>query len=76
MFFVIRYDLKEITPIKLIDLQLMCAMGPPIMGGKDVTPRFKGHFFTLVISEFNDDVMIAIFSKIVLWHLDTRYNNT
>ncbi|XP_014484361.1 PREDICTED: dynein heavy chain 7, axonemal-like [Dinoponera quadriceps] len=66
------YDRKEGTMIKLIEIQLMCAMAPPIAGGKDVTPRFKRHFFTLAISEFEDDVMITIFSRIVLWHLDTR----
>ncbi|KAK2577836.1 hypothetical protein KPH14_001102, partial [Odynerus spinipes] len=66
------YDLKEIVPIQLIEIQLMCAMLPPIGGGKDVTPRFKRHFFTLTISDFEDDVMIMIFSKIMLWHLDTR----
>ncbi|XP_051171696.1 dynein axonemal heavy chain 7-like, partial [Leptopilina boulardi] len=66
------YDRKEITPLNLIEIQLMCAMGPPVGGGKDVTPRFKRHFFVLTISEFEDDVMITIFSKIVLWHLDTR----
>ncbi|KYN09877.1 Dynein heavy chain 7, axonemal [Trachymyrmex cornetzi] len=65
------YDRKEETLIKLIEIQLMCAMSPPIVG-KDVTPRFKRHFFVLAISEFQDDVMITIFSKIVLWHLDTR----
>lgn len=52
----------------------MCAMPPPIVG-KDVTPRFKRHFFVLGISEFEDDVMIRIFSRIVLWHLDTRSVN-
>ena len=67
-----RYDRKEITPINLIEIQLMCAMGPPVGGGKDVTPRFKRHFVALTISEFEDDVMITIFSKIILWHLDTR----
>ncbi|XP_032686024.1 dynein heavy chain 7, axonemal-like isoform X4 [Odontomachus brunneus] len=66
------YDRKEATIIKLIEIQLMCAMAPPIAGGKDVTPRFKRHFFALAISEFEDDVMITIFSRIVLWHLDTR----
>ncbi|XP_046587391.1 dynein axonemal heavy chain 7-like [Neodiprion lecontei] len=66
------YDRKEIVPVKLIEIQLMCAMGPPGGSGKDVTPRFKRHFFALTISEFEDDVMITIFSKIVLWHLDTR----
>lgn len=66
-----RYDRKEGTFIKLIEIQLMCAMQPPI-AGKDVTSRFKRHFFVLTISEFEDDVMIMIFSRIVLWHLDTR----
>lgn len=70
--YIYRYDRKDATAIKLIELQLMCAMSPPVSGGKDVTPRFKRHFFVTTISEFQDDVMIAIFSKIILWHLDTR----
>ncbi|XP_023289368.1 dynein heavy chain 7, axonemal-like, partial [Orussus abietinus] len=65
------YDMKAVVPIKLVDMQLMCAMGPP-SGGQDVTPRFKRHFFTLGISEFEDDVMVTIFSKIFAWHLSTR----
>ncbi|XP_039301684.1 dynein heavy chain 7, axonemal-like [Solenopsis invicta] len=65
------YDRKEGTLIKLIEIQLMCAMSPPI-AGKDVTSRFKRHFVVLGISEFEDNVMITIFSRIVLWHLDTR----
>ena len=59
--------------IKLIDVHLMCAMAPPYRGGRDVTPRFKRHFVVLTISEFEDEVMTMIFSKIVLWHLDTRF---
>ena len=59
--------------IKLIDVHLMCAMAPPTRGGKDITPRFKRHFVVLTIAEFNDEVMTMIFSKIVLWHLDTRF---
>lgn len=65
------YDLKDMSALKLVDVQLVCAMGPPA-GGKDVTPRFKRHFFTLGISEFEDDVMITIFSQIVKWHLSSQ----
>ncbi|XP_034234713.1 dynein heavy chain 7, axonemal isoform X2 [Thrips palmi] len=65
------YDRKDIVPMKIVDLLMMCAMGPP-SGGNTVTPRFSRHFNQLCINEFNDETMIAIFSKIMLWHLDTR----
>ncbi|KAM7353017.1 dynein heavy chain at 36C isoform 1-T1 [Cochliomyia hominivorax] len=65
------YDRKTILPMKLIDLQMICAMGPPSTGNT-VTPRFQRHFNVLSIDEFNDDILKTIFSKIVLWHLDTR----
>ncbi|EFN75889.1 Dynein heavy chain 7, axonemal [Harpegnathos saltator] len=65
------YDRKEIMPLKLVDMQLMCAMGPPA-SGLDVTPRFKRHFFTLGISEFEDDVLITIFGRIAAWYFVTR----
>uniref|UniRef100_A0A1A9UMG0 Dynein axonemal heavy chain 7 n=1 Tax=Glossina austeni TaxID=7395 RepID=A0A1A9UMG0_GLOAU len=65
------YDLKNIVPMKLTDLQMICAMGPPSTGNT-VTPRFQRHFNVLAIDEFDDDILRGIFSKIVLWHLDTR----
>lgn len=65
------YDRKELVSFDLKDMQLICAMGPPF-SGKDVTPRFKRHFFTLSISEFEDDVMVTIFRKIMNWHLETQ----
>jgi len=65
------YDRKEVIPIKLIDLQIIVAMGPPSTGNT-VTQRFSRHFNALAIDEFDDDTLITIFSKIVLWHLDTR----
>lgn len=49
----------------------MAAMDPP-SGGKTVTPRFWRHFNITVLNEFDDESMVMIFSKIMLWHLDTR----
>ncbi|KAL1389180.1 hypothetical protein pipiens_001339 [Culex pipiens pipiens] len=65
------YDRKEVVPMKLVDLQLLCAMGPPSTGNT-VTPRFSRHFNTIALDEFDDSTLTGIFSKIVLWHLDTR----
>lgn len=65
------YDRKDVVPIKLVDIQLVTAMDPP-SGGKTVTSRFWRHFNIFVINEFNDETMVTIFSKIMLWHLDTR----
>ncbi|KAH8413286.1 hypothetical protein KR009_009673 [Drosophila setifemur] len=65
------YDRKNIIPMKLIDLQMITAMGPPSTGNT-VTPRFQRFFNVVAIDDFNNDIMTTIFSKIVLWHLDTR----
>lgn len=66
------YDRKDNVPYKLIDLQLVSAMGPPKVTGNSVTSRFTRHFNTMAIDEFSNDVLKSIFSKIVLWHLDAR----
>ncbi|XP_032591888.1 dynein axonemal heavy chain 7 [Drosophila grimshawi] len=65
------YDRKNIVPMKLIDLQMIVAMGPPSTGNT-VTPRFQRFFNVISIDDFNDDIMTTIFGKIVLWHLDAR----
>lgn len=54
----------------------MCTMLPPQYCGKTVTPRFLRHFNTISIDEFSNDTLKSIFSKIVLWHLDARYDFT
>ncbi|VVC38387.1 Dynein heavy chain, domain-2,Dynein heavy chain domain,Dynein heavy chain, P-loop containing D4 domain,P- [Cinara cedri] len=65
------YDRHDLVPMSLYDVLLICAMSPPSTGNS-VSPRFSRHFNVVVINEFDENTMTSIYSKILLWHLDTR----
>jgi dynein heavy chain len=58
---------KEKPWKNLLDLHFVSAMGPPGGGKTFITPRFLRHLNLISIANFDDDVMIKIFSTILQW---------
>ncbi|XP_025927284.1 dynein heavy chain 1, axonemal [Apteryx rowi] len=60
------YDRKQIgTFKKLVDINFVCAMGPPGGGRNPVTPRLTRHFNYLSFTEMEDSSKKTIFSTIL-----------
>ena len=68
----IWYDSKELFTMRLIDTLVIAAMKPAVGKQYEMSPRFMRHFNTLYIDHFEDATIAAIFSRLVLWHLDTK----
>ena len=59
-----RYDRKDTSKISLVDVQFLCAMGPPSGGRNPITMRFSRHFNICSMNTFSDETMTRIFSTI------------
>lgn len=68
----IWYDNKELSPIKLIEITILGTMRPPDGSSNSLSGRFFRHFNTLLLDRLSDDVVVAVYSRILLWHLDTK----
>ncbi|XP_065190205.1 dynein axonemal heavy chain 12-like [Sycon ciliatum] len=63
------YDKKDCSKLSLVDIQFLCAMGPPGGGRNPISPRFVRHFNVVNITTFDDDTMTRIFSAIVSYQM-------
>ena len=66
--FFFRYEKKDCSRLQLVDIQFLCAMGPPGGGRNPITPRFLRHFNVVNITTFDDDTMTRIFTTIVSYY--------
>lgn len=62
------YDLDTIEQRFLVDMRLVCTMGPPSTGRNSVSARFLSHFFTLYATPFGRDSLQTIFEGLLDWH--------
>jgi dynein heavy chain len=65
------YD-RENAFRKMVDVQFVCAMGPPGGGRNPITSRYLRHFNTVSIVDFNEATLQSIFSSILDWYLSSQ----
>ncbi|KAF2899450.1 hypothetical protein ILUMI_06724 [Ignelater luminosus] len=60
------YDLKDTSVVRLYDILLTAAMGPPGGSRQEVYARFLRHFSIFSINEFSDESMSKIYTNVLL----------
>eukprot|EP00117_Sycon_ciliatum_P023820 scpid1450/ scgid20157/ Dynein heavy chain 3, axonemal; Axonemal beta dynein heavy chain 3; Ciliary dynein heavy chain 3 len=70
------YDKKDTSRVDLIDVIMLCAMGPPGGGRNHITGRITRHFNVVGIESFDDNTMTKIFTSIVDWHFGHGFDAT
>ncbi|KXS15928.1 hypothetical protein M427DRAFT_111568 [Gonapodya prolifera JEL478] len=58
--------------LELVDIQFVCAMGPPGGGRNAITSRLLRHFNVLSHTTFDDTTIARIFTKILDWHFTSK----
>ncbi len=66
------FDNRELFPMKLIEMMVVGTMRPPGGSSNALSARFMRHFNTLSVDLMADETVVSVFSRIVLWHLDTK----
>jgi len=68
------FEIATGSPQHITDLQVLCAMGSGPLGLSKTSQRFLRHFSAISVNEFEESTLVAIFSRLMLWHLDTRFH--
>ena len=64
------YDRKERTFKSLVDIVMLCAMGPPGGGRNPITPRMSRHFNLIATTTFEHSTCVFIYKTIIDWYMD------
>ncbi|XP_033642613.1 dynein heavy chain 3, axonemal-like [Asterias rubens] len=70
------FDRKDTSVLRLVDLLMVSAMGPPGGGRNTITPRFLRHFNIITLDSFDEKTMNSIFSPIMDWHFDQGFQTS
>ena len=63
------YDLADKDFHRIIDTQVVAAMGPPGGGKNHITPRCLRHFSVICLTTFDGETMSRIYNTILDWHM-------